>query len=266
MRFLLLFLAVVSAALAWTPAAWAREIVTLQTRPGVTQSFFIAGMGDKKPEAVALLFIGGGGGIRLRTEDGQIKFNAGNFLPRSRLEFIRNGILPVIMDNPSDQQSGYGMSDEFRQSEAHATDIRAVIAEVKRRYPGLPVFIVGTSRSSISAADLARRIGAEAAGTVLSSSVFYVGMRPMLASYDFSAIKIPLLVVHHREDACPSTPYHEASRLSARFPLISVKGGKAPESGPCEPFAAHGFFGKEAETVDAIAAWMLKKPYRTEID
>jgi len=246
--------------------AHAREIVTLKTREGVTQSFFIAGMGDKKPEAVALLFIGGGGGIRLRMEDGQPKFNAGNFLPRSRLEFIRNGILPVIMDNPSDQQAGYGMSDEFRQSEAHATDIRAVIAEVKRRYPGLPVFIVGTSRSSISAADLARRIGGEAAGAVLSSSVFYVGRRPMLASYDFSAIKIPLLIVHHREDACPSTPYYEASRLGARYPLVSVKGGKPPESGPCDPLAAHGFFGKEAETVDAIAAWMLKRPFRTDID
>jgi hypothetical protein len=259
MRFFLLFLLL-------GPLAEAREIVTLKTREGVTQSFFIAGMGERKAEAVALLFIGGGGGIRLRMEDGLPKFNAGNFLPRSRLDFIRNGILPVIMDNPSDQQAGYGMSDEFRQSEAHATDVRAVIAELKRRYPGLPVFIVGTSRSAISAAELGRRIGGEAAGTVLSSSVFYVQRRPLLASYDFSAIKIPLLVVHHREDACPSTPYHEASRLGARFPLISVKGGKPPESGPCEPLAAHGFFGREAETVDAIAAWMLKKPYRSEID
>ena len=58
----------------------------------------------------------------------------------------------------------------------------------------------------------------------------------------------------------------DASRLGARFALISVKGGKPPESGPCEPLSAHGFLGKEAETVDAIAAWMLKKPYRGEID
>ena len=45
-----------------------------------------------------------------------------------------------------------------------------------------------------------------------------------------------------------------------------MKGGKAPESGPCDPFAPHGFFGREAETVDAIAGWMLDKPYRKDID
>jgi hypothetical protein len=45
-----------------------------------------------------------------------------------------------------------------------------------------------------------------------------------------------------------------------------VKGGKPPQSGPCDPFAAHGYFGKEAETVDAIAAWMLKKPFAKEIE
>ena len=79
-------------------------------------------------------------------------------------------------------------------------------------------------------------------------------------------MKVPILFVHHREDACESTPFHEADLLGARFPLVAVKGGKPPESGPCEPFAPHGFYGKEPETVDAIAAWMLKKPYRKEID
>ena len=167
--------------------ASSQEIVTLQTRPGVTQSFFIANMGGTKAEAAALLLIGGGGNINLRTEGGQIKFGQGNFLPRSRREFIRNGILPVILDNPSDQQAGAGMSDHFRESAAHATDVRAVVAEVKKRYPGLPVFVVGTSRSTVSAAHLARQLEGEIAGVVLTSSYFYGGgraMTPMLASFD----------------------------------------------------------------------------------
>ena len=45
-----------------------------------------------------------------------------------------------------------------------------------------------------------------------------------------------------------------------------VRGGKPPESGPCDPFAPHGYFGREAETVDAIAAWMLKKSHPKDID
>jgi hypothetical protein len=34
---------------------------------------------------------------------------------------------------------------------------------------------------------------------------------------------------------------------------------------PCEPLSQHGFFAKEAETVDAIAAWMLGRPFEKEI-
>lgn len=248
------------------PCVLAQEIVTVPTRPGVTQSFFLADMGGKAPQAAALLFIGGGGWIRMRMEDGKPRFGAQNFLPRSRAEFIRNGILPVIVDTPSDHQQAAGISDAFRESAAHVTDVRAVLAEVKRRYPGLPAFVVGTSRSTLSAAHLGRALEGEIAGTVLSATLFFIGKRPVLAGYDFEAIKVPLLFVHHREDACESTPYRGAERLAGRFPLVSVKGGKPPESGPCDPFAAHGFFGKEAETVDAIAAWMLGKPYRREID
>lgn len=263
-RWCLLWLSVASAC--WAPAASAQEIVTLQVRPGVTQSFFIAGMGGQPALAAALLFIGGGGNIRLRLEDGQPRFGANNFLPRSRAEFIRNGILPVILDNPTDQQAGAGMTDAFRAGDAHAADIRLVVAEVQRRHPGLPVFLVGTSRSTISVAYLARRLQGEVAGAVLSSSMWRLGRGPALAAFDWSEAKLPLLFVHHREDACESTSYQHIPRGVAAFPLVSVSGGKAPESGPCDPFAPHGFFGREPETVDAIAAWMLGKPFRKDID
>jgi len=260
LRFLLL--------LVFVSTAHAQEIVTLNTRPGVTQSFFIANMGDIKAQAAALMFAGGGGSIRLRVEQGRPKFQDGNFLPRSRREFIRNGVLPILVDNPSDQQAGDGMSDGFRAGDRHAGDIHAVLKEVKRRFPGLPVFIVGTSRGTISAAWLGRALGTEVSGVVLTSSLFRQGksQAPVLAAFDFTTIQAPLLFVHHREDGCPATAYYEAARLGEKFPLISVKGGKPPQSGPCDPFAAHGYFGKEPETVDAITAWMLKKPYRKEID
>ena len=254
------------ASLLWTAAPLhAQEIVTLPTRPGVTLSFFIANMGGVPPRAAALMLIGGGGNIRLRTQEGRVHFGAQNFLPRSRGEFIAEGILPVILDNPTEQQAGDGMSDEFRASAQHTTDLRAVIADVRRRYPGLPVFLATTSRSTISAAYQARAIGDELAGAVLSSSLFYRGKRPMLATFDFSTVKIPLLFVHHREDACASTPYREAERLGPSYPLVSVNGGKTPETGPCDPLAPHGYYGKEAETVAEIANWMLGKPFAREI-
>jgi len=256
------------AGIALCRGAYCQEIVTLQTRPGVTQSFFIADRGERKFEAAAMLLIGGGGNIRLRLEDGQPRFSQGNFLPRSRREFIRNSILPVILDNPSDQQAGAGMTDRFRASAQHAADMRALIAEMKKRYPGLPVFIVGTSRSTLSAAYLGTALEGEAAGVVLTSSLFFGDTRGRaiaLAGFDWSKVKVPLLFVHHADDGCGATPYFEAQRVGKRHPLVTVNGGKPAESGPCEPLAQHGFYGREAQTVDAIAAWMLRKPFPKEI-
>jgi hypothetical protein len=86
-----------------------------------------------------------------------------------------------------------------------------------------------------------------------------------LSGFDFTTIPSPLLFVHHTEDACTYTPYQAAQRLSDRFPLVSVSGGLPPRSGPCDAMSAHGYLGKEAETVQAIAQWMLKQPFPKEI-
>src|SRR5262245_7869888 len=114
-----------------SPGATAQESVTLSTRPGVTQSFFITNLGDQ-PKAVAILFPGSGGLIRLRQENGQIKFGQNNFLVRTRGEFVRRGVVGAILDAPSDHQNGWGMGDEFRLGEAHFTDVSAVVAEDRK--------------------------------------------------------------------------------------------------------------------------------------
>lgn len=65
-----------------------QEIVTLPTRAGVTQSYVVTSI-PKNLQAVALLFPGSGGLIQLRAENGKPRFNQGNFLVRSRAEFIK---------------------------------------------------------------------------------------------------------------------------------------------------------------------------------
>lgn len=263
---------IVLALLALPQAAFGQEIVSLAQRPGVKQSFLIANMGDRKPEAVALLYVGGEGAINLRMEDGQPKFGQRNFLPRSRREFIRNGIVPVILDVPSDQSAG--MTDEFRMSDTHRLDARAVVQELKRRYPGLPVFLVGTSRGTLSAAHVGAGLGEEIAGVVLTASFFqhvagrtHKRVEGKLSEFKWHTLRVPVLIVHHAQDGCPSTPYSGALKLMRQYqyPLITVFGGKPAESPECEPLAAHGFYGMEAKTVDSIAGWMLGKPYAREI-
>jgi serine aminopeptidase S33 family len=260
----------VSLILAWAPPVCAQEVVTLPTRPGVTQSYFLAGL-PKTQRALVLLFPGSGGSIKLRKEGEQIKFDGDNFLVRSRTEFIKRGIVVAVMDAPADQQRNWGMTDEFRKSAEHFTDINAVIADLLTRFPGVPMFLVGTSRGSVSAAWLGSRLEGRVAGVVLTASMFQAAGRqynesgPGLSDFDFATLKGPVLLVHHVSDPCRFAPYGDAARLVEKFPLISVFGGGSPKSGPCEPFSAHGFVGKESETVEEIVNWMLKKPYKQEV-
>lgn len=247
-------------------AAQAQEVVQLSTRPGVTQSYFLARV-PEKPRAIAVLFPGGNGLIHLRKENDRNKFDSENFIVRSRAEFVNRGVVAAIVDAPSDQ-SRYGMKDEFRFSEQHFTDVSAVVADLNKRLPGLPLFLVGTSRGTVSAAVLSARFGPQVAGVILTSTVFRAtgpGSKepgPQLSKFDFASIKIPVLFVHHVSDQCGTTPYADAQRLSNKYPLISVLGGLPPKSDPCDAFSAHGYYGKESETIGEIVNWMLKKPFR----
>ncbi|MFN2645065.1 MAG: hypothetical protein ABR570_08745 [Burkholderiales bacterium] len=254
-------------ALAAAAPIGAQEMVSVASRPGVTQSFVIFKPGDEKPLAIALLFTGGGGRIGVRSEGGKVSFRSHNFLVRAAPEFARNGVLPVAMDAPSDESE---LSDGYRTGAAQTADARAALAELKHRYPDLPVYLVGTSRGTISAAVLARELGQEVAGVALTSTMFGSANRrrqaPSLRDFDYRAIRTRLLFVHHRADGCEHTPYHSALRLAERYPLISITGGKPAESGPCEPYSAHGYFGRERETAAAIAAWMLGRPFPKDID
>ncbi|HET9883957.1 MAG TPA: alpha/beta hydrolase [Candidatus Binatia bacterium] len=265
-----LLLALLSMSCPFSSAVAQQEIVTLPTRPGVTQSYFLTSI-PQSLQALALLFPGSGGLIQLRAENGKPRFNQGNFLVRSRAEFIKRGVAAAIIDAPSDQQSGWGMSDEFRLGNEHLSDISRIIDDLAKRFLEAPLFLIGTSRGTISAAALSSRLGERTAGAVLTATMFRHTPKKSkepgegLSKFDFATVKVPLLLVHHVSDQCASTPYGDAARLSEKFPLISVFGGATPQSGPCEPFSQHGFLGKESETVEQIVNWMLKKPFSQEV-
>jgi hypothetical protein len=218
-------------------AAAQQEIVSLPTRAGVTQSFFLTSI-PQTLQAVALLFPGSGGLIQLRTENGKPRFNQSNFLVRSRPAFIKRGVAAAIIDAPSDQQSDWGMSDEFRLGNEHLSDISRVIEELAKRFPEVPLFLIGTSRGSISAAALSSRLSERTAGTVLTATMFRHTPKKSkepgegLSKFDFATVKVPLLLVHHVSDQCASTPYGDAARLSEKFPLISVFGRSHTTIGP----------------------------------
>lgn len=243
----------------------AEDIVILPTRGEVTQSYLLSAPEAGKTRAVAILFPGGAGKTDLERETARTVLDRGNFLVRTRRLFSVSGVAAAVVDAPSDQSGG--MDDRFRLGAAHAEDIEKVVADLKKRYPGLPVYLVGTSRGTVSAAAAGARIGKAVDGVVLTATVFLANRRYQgLSGFDFSSISSPLLFVHHVGDACDVTPHSSARRLADRYPLVSVSGGPPAQSKPCEAMSAHGFLGREAETVDAIARWMLKQPHPREIN
>lgn len=203
------------------------------------------------PHTVAVLFNGGGGAVGLRR---RIPRPGANFLVRSRDLFVQRGVLTAVIDVPTDLAS---LSDSLRMSDRHVEDVRRLVAELRRRHPTLPVYLVGTSRGTVSSAYAGARLGDAVAGVVSTASVFNATRGgPGLSGFDWRTIRTRLLFVHHVDDACVATPYFMAQRVAAGRTLVSVRGGDAPRSEPCEAFSAHGFLGVEAPVVDAIVRWM----------
>lgn len=225
-------------------SASAQERIDLPTRPGITQWVFFTAA----PSAVAtVILFPGGSGVVANVRN--------NFLLRVAGRFSAQGINVAVADAPSDQTSGMGTG--FRQSSQHADDIAGIIAMLKTRAP-LPVWLVGTSRGSISAANGAARIGPpRVAGVVLTSSVWLSGM----AGVALEQIKVPVLVVHNRDDGCRESPFGDTAAAMARIQqarvkeLLAVSGGSS-RSAPCDALSPHGYYGIEDQVMPAIIAWI----------
>jgi pimeloyl-ACP methyl ester carboxylesterase len=236
-----------------TTAQADEETVRLPTRPGVTQPFLLLAP-PGKPVASVILF-SGGNGILARTR--------GNFLIRTRRKFAAAGFLVAAVDVPSDLPGGFNPNS--RSTAAHAQDIAAVIAYLRHKVAA-PVWLVGTSMGTISAANAAARLaqGGGPDGLVMTSSIVPSAPPPppIYALIDVGAIAIPTLFIHNREDACPITPIANVAPLVARFThaprkaLIVVSGGKPPRSAPCDAKSRHGYFGIEDAVVGDIVRWI----------
>ena len=234
-----------------TRAAVVEELIQLPSAGDASLPVLLSRDDARPPTIAAVLFNGGGGAVGLLQ---RIPKPGANFLVRTRALFAGRGVATAVIDVPTDTTT---MSDAYRMSRRHADDVRAVVSELKKRYPALPVYLIGTSRGTVSAAYAGAALGGAVDGVVLTSTVFNAGRGgPGVSGFDWDAIHSRLLFVHHVDDACGVTPYWMAQRVAAGRTLVSVHGGDAPRSDPCEAFSAHGYLGVEAPVVGAIVQWM----------
>jgi pimeloyl-ACP methyl ester carboxylesterase len=238
------------------------RVVDITTRPGVTQRILL--LGPDRGAATVILFAGGHGGLQL-SADGSMAWGKGNFLVRTRELFASHGLRVAVVDAPSDRQGPPYLSG-FRQTPEHVADIKAVIAWLKAQSPG-PVWLVGTSRGTQSAAFIATQLPPAAGGpdgVVLTSSILLDRKSRAVPEMDLALIVVPVLVVHHRQDGCKLCPYDETASLmeklkaAPRSELATFKGGE-DRGDPCEARAHHGFNGIEDAVVAKIADWITAK-------
>ncbi len=250
-----------SFAVAAGPAvAQTASLVTVKTPRGASQAFIL--IKPENPVASVILFAGGHGGLGLKSTN-DMTWGKGNFLVRSRDKFAAQGLMVAVIDAPSDHQGG--MKATFRFSSDHAADISAVAAHLKKE-ANVPVWTVGTSMGTWSAATGAMG-AANIDGLVLTSTI--TRSKPEwaiakshpngVASLPLARVKVPSLVMSHKNDACAITPAADAAKLTKalsgakKVEVVLLEGGSPAESDPCEAKSEHGFLGIESQAVGKIA-------------
>jgi predicted esterase len=204
------------------------------------------------------LFPGSPGIMKITEENGQPRYGqSGNFVIRSRRQWLDEQTLVVAVDAPSDQWNFF--NHLFRATPRYGADVKALLDEVTRRYGIENWTFVGTSEGSVTAFHAARMNPGIAKHVILTSSLFLPSRNgPGLSTVDWDELRTPILWVHHADDACRYTPYGEARRLAEKThsPLVTVRGGGPYRGDPCEPFYPHGFVGLEREVVLAMRSWV----------
>lgn len=218
------------------------------------------------PDAPATLVLlpGGNGTIGKLDESGWPA--SGNFLVRSGKLFAAHGFNLAMVAKPSDL---VGLDPVLRGSRWHREDLHKVLAHL-RQLSAAPLWLVATSQGTISAALLAIAEsqssgdsgGGLVAGVVLTSSITSNRIANTVPRLDLDRIRVPVLVMHHAQDACFACRADETANIVGGLTnapvrkLLIVDGGGPPVGDPCAARHYHGYVGMEAQAVDAIAAWV----------
>lgn len=215
-------------------------------------------MPNPNATATIILLPGGDAGTG-KIVDG--KPTSGNFLSRTRGEFYAAGFNVIVVYRATDLN---GLDYGYRISKEHVGELAKVIAYAKQNF-GKPVWLVGTSRGTVSGTATAIALGdSEVQGLVLTASVTSK-KTGAIATQNIASLKIPTLVVHHKNDACKICVPYEASRITSDLKsapvkkFVMIEGGSEPEGDPCEAKHWHGFINYEKETAKIITDW-IKNP------
>jgi hypothetical protein len=212
------------------------ELITSAHYPDGEAIPYILNYQTKTPKYVVILFPGGDGKMNPRMVDGKLVYGfKGNFVIRAR---------PLMVD------------DEFATVATNSTNrekrIQGLIDDIKTRFPNAKIYLMSTSNGTYASVDLADYLQDKIAGEIHTSS-----LSAQVYFHDFTKYKNRQVLVHHKQDDCRFTPFSAALHSHEKYgtELIAMEGGGS-EGDVCEPFAHHGYYGIERETIEAIKNWI----------
>ncbi|MQY50610.1 alpha/beta hydrolase [Rhodocyclus gracilis] len=214
--------------------------------------------GSQAPTRLAVLLPGSPSVVRPVVADGVMQSSrlTGNFLIRARRHLVDAGLATLIVDCHS--ASGDECSSGYQASRERWRDVEPLIAAVRRQQPEIcEVWLVGTSKGTISSSFMALYGGNAVAGAIHTATISEPWAKNSyreLAGFDYRAPTSPQFFIHHRDDPCPLTSYAGIRKIAERFqkPLLTVTGGSDFQGPLCAAQTEHGFKGREPEVMAAI--------------
>ncbi len=231
------------------------------TFTSIEQQFILTETPDLSTAMGVLVLFPGSGG-KLALADGELGINCANFLVRSRHLFAAQGFHVDVMDAAVDFQTCTGGLRGRRTSIEFTMDMQAVMDDLRARYPGRPLWAIGTSRGSTAAAQAGVFVTPGPNGLVLTSSVTATSTASVF-DVPLRAVSVPTLIVAHRQDGCSVTPPQGARLITAalsrspKVKTLAFQGGFPPlDANPCQALTRHGFIGLERRVVREITMWI----------
>jgi dienelactone hydrolase len=261
----LLLLALLVGLASTPPSAWAQaeQVVEIPTRPGQTVRALLL-----KPDAPvgSIILLAGGHGNLALGKDGRFGWGAGNQLARTRAGYAKAGFVTLVPDIARDLKRGSGGVPRYRWSEAYAQDIGALVVHMRKLAE--PVYLVGTSRASLSVANAAARLsGPQDPDALVITSGMLMHVDDTQPSVErnvgrLDRITQPTFIVFHAKDGCRYTPASSAKPFQALLTKAAqadvriVEGGSAGRGDPCQAHTHHGFEGQDGEVVKIVTDWL----------
>jgi pimeloyl-ACP methyl ester carboxylesterase len=202
--------------------------------------------------ATVLLFIGGGGLVRI-ADDGRTD-HIHTFV-RSFGMWRDYAVQAVLVDSPFDL--GNALRGHKRSSKEHLDRVSEVIRHFRSK-SGQPIWIFG---HSMGTSTVAAFLSSERPEISLLNGYIVAGTHK--GESIPASIKLPALGIHHRREACPSTPISASESIirsrSSDTPraMVLLDGGN-DQGDRCQALAYHGFNGIEQELVKTAAEFILK--------